>query len=62
MSNTFYTKLNELTLTLYPAKAINLDSQIGSLEVGKKADFITVHHDSVVPRIMEVYQQGDRVA
>ena len=30
-------------ITLYPAKAINLDNQIRSLEVNKKADFITVH-------------------
>ena len=49
-------------ITLYPAKAIELDSKIGSLEVGKKADLITVHYDNVVPRIMEVYKQGDRVA
>jgi alpha-D-ribose 1-methylphosphonate 5-triphosphate diphosphatase len=49
-------------ITLNPAKAINLDRQIGTLEVGKKADFITVHNDSIVPRILEVYKQGDRVA
>ena len=48
-------------ITLYPAKAIELDDRIGSLEVNKKADFITVHNDGVVPRIMEVYK-GDRVA
>ncbi len=49
-------------ITLNPAKAINLDRQIGSLSIGKKADFITVHDDGVVPRILEVYKQGDRVA
>ena len=49
-------------ITLCPAKAINLDNQIGSLEVGKKADFITIQDDGVVPRIIEVYKQGDRVA
>ena len=49
-------------ITLYPAKAINLDNQIGSLEIGKKADFITVHNDGVVPMIKSVYKQGDRVA
>ena len=48
-------------ITLNPAKAINLDRQIGSLEVGKKADFITVRDDGIVPRILEVYK-GDRVA
>ena len=49
-------------ITLNPAKAIDLDREIGSLEVGKKADFITVHDDGVVPQILEVYKQGDRVA
>ena len=49
-------------ITLNPAKAINLDRQIGSLSIGKKADYITVHNDGVVPRILEVYKQGDRVA
>ena len=48
-------------ITLNSAKAINLDSQIGSLEVGKQADFLTVHDDGVVPRILAVYKQGDRV-
>ncbi len=49
-------------ITLYPAKAINLGNQIGSLEVGKKADFITIHDDGVVPRIIEVYKHSLRVA
>ena len=49
-------------ITINSAKAINLDSEIGSLEVGKKADFITVHDDGIVPQILEVYKQGDRVA
>ena len=49
-------------VTLNAAKAINLDNEIGSLEVGKKADFITVHDDGIVPRILEVYKQGKRVA
>ncbi|MEL6930624.1 MAG: phosphonate metabolism protein PhnM, partial [Cyanobacteria bacterium J06600_6] len=40
-------------ITLNPAKAINLDRQIGSLELGKTADFITVHDDGIVPRIVE---------
>ena len=48
-------------ITLYPAKAIELNDRIGSLEVNKKADFITVHNDGVVPKIVEVYK-GDRVA
>ena len=49
-------------ITLNPAKAINLDNKIGSLEVGKQADFMTVHDDGVVPRILSVYKQGDRVS
>jgi alpha-D-ribose 1-methylphosphonate 5-triphosphate diphosphatase len=49
-------------ITLNPAKAINLDHKIGSLAVGKNADFITVHDDEIVPRILEVYKRGDRVA
>ena len=49
-------------ITLNSAKAINLDNKIGSLEVGKKADFLTVHDDGVVPRILEVFKNGKRVA
>lgn len=49
-------------VTLNPAKSIDLDKEIGSLEVNKKADFITVHDDGVVPRILEVFKNGDRVA
>ncbi len=49
-------------ITLNPAKAINLDKQIGSLEVGKKADFVTVQDDGVVPKILEVFKSGQRVA
>lgn len=49
-------------VTINAAKAINLDNEIGSLEVGKQADFITVYDDGIVPRILEVYKQGKRVA
>ena len=49
-------------ITLNPAKAINLDGQIGSLAIGKKADFITVQDDGVVAQILEVYKRGRRVA
>jgi len=49
-------------ITLNPAKAIDLDRQIGSLEIGKEADFITVCDDGVVPQIIEVCKHGDRVA
>ncbi|MEO0987631.1 MAG: alpha-D-ribose 1-methylphosphonate 5-triphosphate diphosphatase [Cyanobacteria bacterium J06639_14] len=48
--------------TLNPAKAIGLDRDRGSLEVGKRADLITLHHDGVVPRLTSVVSQGRRVA
>ncbi|MBE9048209.1 alpha-D-ribose 1-methylphosphonate 5-triphosphate diphosphatase [Pleurocapsales cyanobacterium LEGE 10410] len=49
-------------VTLNSATAINLDSEIGSLAVGKQADFVTVQDDGIVPKILEVYKKGDRVA
>ncbi|NEQ54928.1 MAG: phosphonate metabolism protein PhnM [Leptolyngbya sp. SIO3F4] len=48
--------------TLNPAKAIGLDCDRGSLEVGKRADMITLHHDGVVPRLTSVMSQGHRIA
>ncbi|MDB9529036.1 alpha-D-ribose 1-methylphosphonate 5-triphosphate diphosphatase [Oscillatoria sp. CS-180] len=48
--------------TLNPATAIGLESDRGSLEIGKRADFITVHHDGVAPRLISVTCQGRRVA
>ncbi|MGP1384226.1 MAG: phosphonate metabolism protein PhnM [Thainema sp.] len=48
--------------TLNPAKAIGLDCDRGSLEVGKHADFITIHHDGAVPRLTSVRRQGQRIA
>lgn len=48
--------------TLNPAKAIGLDCDRGSLEVGKRADMITLHHDGVVPRLTSVMRQGERIA
>jgi alpha-D-ribose 1-methylphosphonate 5-triphosphate diphosphatase len=48
--------------TLNPAKAIGLDGDRGSLKVGKRADFVTVHHDGVVPRFTSVHRQGQRIA
>ena len=49
-------------ITSNSAKAINLDDEIGSLAIGKKADFITVHDDGIVPRILEVFKNGQRVS
>ncbi|MBT9314685.1 alpha-D-ribose 1-methylphosphonate 5-triphosphate diphosphatase [Leptothoe spongobia] len=48
--------------TLNPAKAIGLDCDRGSLEIGKRADLITLHHDGVVPRLTSVMRQGYRIA
>ena len=48
--------------TLNPAAVIGLAGDRGSLEVGKRADFITVHHDGITPRITAVFRQGDRIA
>ncbi|OKH30323.1 hypothetical protein FACHB389_24015 [Nostoc calcicola FACHB-389] len=44
-----------------PAKAIHLFSDRGSLELGKRADFITVHNDGVVPCLTTTICQGRRV-
>lgn len=48
--------------TSNPAKAIGLNGDRGSLEVGKRADFVTIHHDGVVPRLTTVRRQGQRIA
>ncbi|MEB3229532.1 MAG: alpha-D-ribose 1-methylphosphonate 5-triphosphate diphosphatase [Leptolyngbyaceae bacterium] len=48
--------------TSNPARAIGLGGDRGSLEVGKRADFITVHHDGTVPRLTAVHRQGQRIA
>jgi alpha-D-ribose 1-methylphosphonate 5-triphosphate diphosphatase len=44
-----------------PAHAIGLEDR-GRLEIGKRADFITVATDSAVPRITGVFVRGNRVA
>lgn len=48
--------------TLNPAEAIGLAGDRGSLAVGKRADFITLHHDGVAPRLTGVFTQGQRIA
>jgi len=48
--------------TLNPARAIGLEGDRGSLELGKQADFITVHDDGIVPRLFSVHRHGKRVA
>ncbi|MEO1591890.1 MAG: alpha-D-ribose 1-methylphosphonate 5-triphosphate diphosphatase [Cyanobacteria bacterium J06632_22] len=48
--------------TSNPAKAIGLDCDRGSLEVGKRADWVAVNNAGAVPQITAVYSQGQRVA
>jgi alpha-D-ribose 1-methylphosphonate 5-triphosphate diphosphatase len=45
-----------------PATTINLFHDRGSLEVGKRADFVTVHDDGMVPCLISTICQGRRVA
>jgi alpha-D-ribose 1-methylphosphonate 5-triphosphate diphosphatase len=49
-------------ITSNPAKAIRLDGDRGSLEVGKRADLAIIHDDGVVPRISATISRGNRVA
>ncbi len=48
-----------LSATLYPAKAIHEDKEIGSIAVGKHADFIVMDK---AYNIEEVYIDGDKIA
>lgn len=48
--------------TSNPAEAIGLGGDRGSLEVGKRADLITIYHDGVVPRLTSVMGKGQRIA
>ena len=50
------------TITINPAKAIKLDHDRGSLEIGKRADLLIVQVDGIVPRLKSVFSQGLRVA
>lgn len=48
-------------VTINPAKTINLSEDRGSLEIGKRADLITVHDDGIVPHLTSVVINGRRV-
>jgi alpha-D-ribose 1-methylphosphonate 5-triphosphate diphosphatase len=49
-------------VTYNPAEAIGLEGDRGSLALGKRADFITVHDDGVVPKLTAVFREGQRFA
>ncbi|AHJ27099.1 phosphonate metabolism protein PhnM [Nodularia spumigena CS-584] len=48
--------------TSNPAKSIDLFHNRGSLEIGKRADFITVHDDGIVPCLISTICRGRRVS
>ncbi|MBN2735905.1 MAG: alpha-D-ribose 1-methylphosphonate 5-triphosphate diphosphatase [Spirochaetales bacterium] len=62
----FYLECNDIIpleqaiplVTINPAKAVNLDSMIGSIEVGKKADMVLVETRSAIPRVLRTYIDG----
>ena len=45
-----------------PAKAIGLEGDRGTLEIGKRADFLTVHLENNIPHLTTVMSQGQRIA
>ncbi|MEL6814772.1 MAG: alpha-D-ribose 1-methylphosphonate 5-triphosphate diphosphatase [Cyanobacteria bacterium J06598_3] len=49
-------------VTVNPAKAIGLEGDRGTLEVGKRADFLTLHLENNIPHLTMVASQGRRVA
>ncbi len=48
-------------ITQNPAQVVQCSHDRGSLDVGKRADFITVQDDGRVPKVSSVYVQGQRV-
>ncbi|MGC1306254.1 MAG: alpha-D-ribose 1-methylphosphonate 5-triphosphate diphosphatase [Phormidesmis sp.] len=49
-------------VTINPAVAIGLAGDRGSLEVGKRADFLTVEVENNLPQLTQVFSRGQRVA
>lgn len=49
-------------VTLNPACAVGLDGEIGSLEEGKKADFLIVNEEDGVPFLEQVFVNGECIA
>ena len=48
-------------VTLNPAKAVGMDSEIGSLEKGKLADLLIVDGEGEMPLLEQVYVAGQKV-
>ncbi len=48
-------------VSLHPARAAGLDSQLGSLEVGKRADMVLVNESGENPSVVTVWVGGRRV-
>lgn len=49
-------------MTVNPAQAIGLESDRGTLEIGKRADFLTVRLENNIPHLTNVISQGIRIA
>ncbi|MEM9770793.1 MAG: hypothetical protein AAF889_04195 [Cyanobacteria bacterium P01_D01_bin.73] len=47
---------------LNPAKAIVLDGDRGSLEIGKQTDFISAYNDGTISPLSSIYCRRDRIA
>lgn len=45
--------------TLYPAKAVNIGHQYGSIETGKIADLIVVNTSDLIPKVSKVFISGE---
>lgn len=48
-------------VTLHPAKAVKIDKEYGSLEVGKKADFLIVKRNGAQSHLLETWVNGNAV-
>jgi alpha-D-ribose 1-methylphosphonate 5-triphosphate diphosphatase len=48
-------------VTLNPAKAVKIDAEVGSIEVGKFADILIVDAKSEVPRLSRVFVGGQEI-
>jgi alpha-D-ribose 1-methylphosphonate 5-triphosphate diphosphatase len=49
-------------VTLNPAKALGVDNQFGTVDVGKKADLLVVEQEDGIPLITRVFIEGQQVS